>query len=682
MTNHSSFYNITQRSKHLLPACSLMHLPRLVLSVMLAIAACTLCPSTASAQDIIRLTGKVLLKTDNEPLVGVNITDAATKRAMATTDLDGRFAFNVRTGTTLKFSMVGIKPQTLKVKNQKYVELTLEEDDINLGEVVVQTKRITDRIMPEPTDIEVKGNYFHVRTRVRVPREMFRHNTRLVVQPVLNNATRGELKAMRPMVYDAREYNRTQDRLYSFNMADIIGYADSIYVEHVKDDFSCDVYMAIENYNRILYRDTTIIARGTVNPLRWLDYRFATRPITDPYFLPKPETQMRDSKGEVKLRFPIGKWTFNADDPQNAAEVEKLRQQIDLIAQQKDATLQSLDMTGCSSPDGKYAWNLKLAQKRINAVLSHMRGVVPENLRHDMTFSSKANVAGWAEVSRLLRADGHEEEAQQVDNIISRIPNDIHRQWYAILRQPSYKSLIEKEYLPRLRRVEYTMHYAIFRQLTADEINELYEKDYRQLTRFEFYKLYNAEDDVTRREKILRQALEVYPSFMAAANDLERVLIDRQAPDPDLLRPFAGSRAPQEVNTNQMVALLSSGLYSEADSIAQFVKDNDDNKLLLAVNAVLNGRYEGHFDTVAKTGLRNEVVMLLAMKRNDEAFKLSRQLPENEALSYYLRAVCLNRLNDPVEAYNALKKAFEMNPDLKRTAAVDGDVCDLLIEKE
>ena len=92
-----------------------MHLPRLVLSVMLAIAACTLCPSTASAQDIIRLTGKVLLKTDNEPLVGVNITDAATKRAMATTDLDGRFAFNVRTGTTLKFSMVGIKPQTLKI---------------------------------------------------------------------------------------------------------------------------------------------------------------------------------------------------------------------------------------------------------------------------------------------------------------------------------------------------------------------------------------------------------------------------------------------------------------------------------------------------------------------------------------------------------------------------------------
>ena len=73
--------------------------------------------------------------------------------------------------------------------------------------------------------------------------------------------------------------------------------------------------------------------------------------------------------------------------------------------------------------------------------------------------------------------------------------------------------------------------------------------------------------------------------------------------------------------------------------------------------------------------------MLLAMKRNQEAFKLSKQLPEDEAVSFYLRAVCLNRLDDPVSAYEALKNAFDMNPDLKRIAAVDGDVCDLLVDQ-
>ena len=99
---------------------------------------------------------------------------------------------------------------------------------------------------------------------------------------------------------------------------------------------------------------------------------------------------------------------------------------------------------------------------------------------------------------------------------------------------------------------------------------------------------------------------------------------------------------------------------------------------MLAVNAALNGRVSENYATIAKTGLRNEVVMLLAMKRNDEALRMSKQLPDDEALTHYLRAVCLNRTNDPAEAYKELKKSFDMDPSLKETAAVDGDVNDLL----
>ena len=174
----------------------------------------------------------------------------------------------------------------------------------------------------------------------------------------------------------------------------------------------------------------------------------------------------------------------------------------------------------------------------------------------------------------------------------------------------------------------------------------------------------------------------MYPSFMAAANDLEALLINRQASDPDILRRFVGRSAPQVVNTNQMIALLNAGLYSQADSVADFVVDNEQSHLLLAVNAVLNGRYEDNFNTVAQTGKRNELIMLLAMKRNKEASELSKTLPEDEALTHYLRAICLNRLDDPVDAYKALKKALEMDPSLEKIAHVDGDVNDLLLDKK
>ena len=165
---------------------------------------------------------------------------------------------------------------------------------------------------------------------------------------------------------------------------------------------------------------------------------------------------------------------------------------------------------------------------------------------------------------------------------------------------------------------------------------------------------------------------------MAAANDLSASLISSRKADPSLLRPFAGEKAPQEVNINQVIALLNEGLFTESDSVARFITDNDATHTMLAVNAVLNGRFDDNYATIAKTSTHNEVVMLLAMKRNDEALKLSKQLPDEEATTHYLRAICLNRTNDPAEAYKELKKSFDMDPSLKETAKVDGDVNDLL----
>ena len=661
----------------------------------------------ASAQDVFRLTGLVTDKDTKEPLLGVSITDPETRRALAITDIDGRFAINVHSGAILRFSMVGVKSQDVKVKSShKYIEVKLQPNDVALEELVVTAKHITDKIQPEPTDIEVRGNYFHVKTRVRVPREMFSHNNRLVVQPVIYNVTRHEEQLMRPMVYDARTYNRTQDRLYDYRMGDpqgdplaqyvvvktkekrekgrtndIIGYADSAYVEHVKDDYTCNVYMAIENYNRIVYRDTTIIAKGTINPLRWLDYSFAASQLNDSAYWPKPEVQLRDSKGEVNLRFPMNKAAFDPNDPNNIAEIGKMREQIEQISADKDATLQSLTINGTSSPDGRYNSNLQLAKKRMDYAVNYLRGLVPERARRGMKFASNAAVAPWGKVADLLRADSLYDEARQVESITKRWGN-IDDQSRGMRKLPFYRSLLMDKYLPRLRHVGYVMNYSVFRQLTLDEIRQLYAADYKQLTKYEYFRLYRAEADSVRRETMLRQALEIYPSFMVAANDLSALLINRQAADADLLRPFAGKNAPAVVNTNQMTALLNAGLYTAADSLSAFVPDNETTHMLLAVNAVLNGRFDGYYETVAKTGLRNELVMLLAMKRNDEALKLSKQLPDDQALTHYLRAICLNRLEEVSDAYDELRKALDMDPSLKQVAHADGDVNDLLLDSK
>lgn len=659
--------------------------------------------------EIIRVTGKVVDSKKGEPLGFVNVTDMETKRLVAQTNVDGRFSVNVHANTTLRFSMIGAEVMSVKLRGRDSLMVQMIMTDVALGTVETVAKRVVNRVIVEPTPMEIVGNTVYFKNVVGVPSKMFGHNRRLVAQRVFKNKTRKQTVIMRPLVYDAVEYNQTQDRLYSFDMKgkngdplapfvlikndtlrdkkvdhrDSFMYMDSLYVKNPDDDFQAVTLLAIEDYNRIVFRDTLVTSKGKINPMRWLDYSFGASEITDEALYPKAIPQLRDSRGNIDLRFPIGKAAFDPEEAHNAAEISKLKAQIQDIAATRDATVQALSINGTSSPDGRYASNLALARRRMEYAISYFRSQMPEKLRSGMKFSSNASVAPWSEVAKLLRADSLEEEADKVEAVMKLYKGDAVSQ--KMKRLPFYSKLLLNKYLPMLRSVGYTMSYSIYRNLTLDEIKDLYKKDYRKLSDYEFFKLYRSEENDAQREKYLRQALEVSPSFMIAANDLAALLIKHNKPDADVLRKFAGEKAPEVVNRNQMVALLANHEYQAADSLAAYVPATAENRLLLAVSGAFMGDYEANYDAIAPTGLRNEVVLLLAMKKNDAALEKSKMLTDDDAVTHYIKAICLHRSNDTniaAEANRELKKALELDPELIEIAEGDADLNELDCIKE
>ena len=659
--------------------------------------------------EIIRVTGKVVDSKKGEPLGFVNVTDMETKRLVAQTNVDGRFSVNVHANTTLRFSMIGAEVMSVKLRGRDSLMVQMIMTDVALGTVETVAKRVVNRVIVEPTPMEIVGNTVYFKNVVGVPSKMFGHNRRLVAQRVFKNKTRKQTVIMRPLVYDAVEYNQTQDRLYSFDMKgkngdplapfvlikndtlrdkkvdhrDSFMYMDSLYVKNPDDDFQAVTLLAIEDYNRIVFRDTLVTSKGKINPMRWLDYSFGASEITDEALYPKAIPQLRDSRGNIDLRFPIGKAAFDPEEAHNAAEISKLKAQIQDIAATRDATVQALSINGTSSPDGRYASNLTLARRRMEYAISYFRSQMPEKLRSGMKFSSNASVAPWSEGAKLLRADSLEEEADKVEAVMKLYKWDAVSQ--KMKRLPFYSKLLLNKYLPMLRSVGYTMSYSIYRNLTLDEIKDLYKKDYRKLSDYEFFKLYRSEENDAQREKYLRQALEVSPSFMVAANDLAALLIKHDRPDADVLRKFAGEKAPEVVNRNQMVALLANHEYQAADSLAAYVPATAENRLLLAVSGAFMGDYEANYDAIAPTGLRNEVVLLLAMKKNEVALEKSKMLTDDDAVTHYIKAICLHRSNDTniaAEANRELKKALELDPELIEIAEGDADLNELDCIKE
>ena len=630
---------------------------------------------------------------NEERLAGVTITNKETKKVIGMTDEDGKYSVVVPTNGILNFTCLGYDGQDIKVKGRQTIDVELVSTAVKIQEVSVVAK-IKNKVIFEPSEIEVVGNYFHLRTRFKVPAEMFASNTRLIVQPTLYNITRKEGVLLKPVVTDGKEYTITQERMYEFDLkkdplepyiresemtknGELIAYHDSAYIENFREDFRADIRLSLEDYNRILFTDSFQIARGLVNPLRFFEYKLVAKDITDKRYFPKPELQLRNDKGEVELSFLPGKANIDDKDPKNASELEKLRERLSSIETNPDAKLQSFSILGISSPEGPHDKNLVLAKERMDFAMTRILSHLNKETLEFLKIQSESKVETWNTAIEMMIRDSLP-QAQDLRNIVDKYPDNPDKQWQAIARLPYYRSIIVPHYLPRLRRVEYNFDYSVYRFLTDEEIKELYQEDYKQLSRHEFWRMFETAKSDEERERLYKQALEVYPKFMLAANNLSALYINQGRPDDSILEPFVNKNAPEEVLTNQAVALLSNWKYEKADSVVSLISDNASSaEYLKSVTRALNGNYAEALSVFGQEGGINEVVLLLALKRNEEAWEKAQELPQT-ARAEYVKAIAANRLDKVMDAINHIEKAFELDPSLREVAKVDADVMDLL----
>ena len=650
--------------------------------------------SEVSAQRI-RIQGHIT-NTHGKSVPDVNIIDPITNERIEISDEDGRYVVKAEKSGSLKYTCIGYEDQTVELKGRQVVNVVLKDAVFELDEVTV-TSKIKDKVVPEPTDIEIKGNYFHLKTRIPVPKELFSTNRRLVIQPSLYDINDQKRLLMRPMVFDGNAFQITQKRMYHGNekndplheyivvkstpyrQSDVLVYHDSIYIQELKHDYRADVHLAMENYRFVVYRDSFSIARGTVNPLRFLDYQFSASHITDRRYLPRPVMQLRDTQGEVNLTFVINQADLDDRNPQNQRELNRLNDELAAIEQNPDASLHSFHITGVASPDGSYAANLRLAKMRTDKALERILARLTPESRSSLKVQSDAEVASWDTVVALLRKDSLYTRADEIEGLMHQYKS--YRLNQALKGKPYYQELATR-YLPSLRKVRYTYEYSIFRTLTDAEIHQLYQQRPQELTRYEYYRMIATAATPAEKERLCKEAMALHHHFSYAANELAYCMIEQGTPDSRILQPFVSATAPAELLSNQIIALLDEGKYASADSLLSFLPETEHFTQLRAITGALAGYHTETFDAVAATSPLNKVVMLLAMKRNEEAWQQLQTLPVQTAREYYVKAIAANRLDYINEALICINKALELEPSLIETARLDGDVIDLLPEEQ
>ena len=641
--------------------------------------------------------------------VGVIIKDERLDKSYEIDDESGRSnSLAVYPNSKLTISAIGYESQTIKTgkDNNKTIEVKLLMEKYTLMEAKVKGDLNDIFSGPARTVAKQEGNWYKIPFTLKLKREHFHHDSRVVVQPVLYNHTRDTVIYMRPKVLDRPEYNVTQDRLYGFDIEenDPLGeyvtvatekdsvinvqrfkqlpdsvkgkgfkalfrqiknipkrlkarkidlhtytWVDSIYKENPNDDCDCELRCLTEDYYKVLYDTAAVVAVGVVRPLRWLEYDVGIKEITDENKIPKPVQTPKADSAKVDLQFPNNGVRFDLSNEVNKRIIDDLEEKLRALLGNKNATRINITLSCTSSPEGGFAHNYSLSQERMRFATNVLYGRLGAD-RDRVSFDQGASVATWTDVAALLKKDSLFDKASAVEEIAAKFKNR-DDQWRAMRSLPFYGDLLTNKYLPQLRRVDYIISYTEFRNPSLQETRADYEKygPGPNINEYMYWQLYtNAEND-TIRERIIREALKQYPDKESKetrvfAHDLQVVLLRHHRSDTTLLAPFAGTYAWDEINIAHAVALLENGAYQAAMDHMRRVKETEKTRFLHSICAVLAGERGKVLDVVARTSQRNRVSVLLHIDQNEAAYKTAMQMPDSLALTHYLRAVCINRL--------------------------------------
>lgn len=641
--------------------------------------------------------------------VGVIIKDERLDKSYEIDDESGRSnSIAVYPNSKLTISAIGYESQTIKTgkDNNKTIEVKLLMEKYTLMEAKVKGDLNDIFSGPARTVAKQEGNWYKIPFTLKLKREHFHHDSRVVVQPVLYNHTRDTVIYMRPKVLDRPEYNVTQDRLYGFDIEenDPLGeyvtvatekdsvinvqrfkqlpdsvkgkgfkalfrqiknipkrlkarkidlhtytWVDSIYKENPNDDCDCELRCLTEDYYKVLYDTAAVVAVGVVRPLRWLEYDVGIKEITDENKIPKPVQTPKADSAKVDLQFPNNGARFDLSNEVNKRIIDDLEEKLRALLGNKNATRINITLSCTSSPEGGFAHNYSLSQERMRFATNVLYGRLGAD-RDRVSFDQGASVATWTDVAALLKKDSLFDKASAVEEIAAKFKNR-DDQWRAMRSLPFYGDLLTNKYLPQLRRVDYIISYTEFRNPSLQETRADYEKygPGPNINEYMYWQLYtNAEND-TIRERIIREALKQYPDKESKetrvfAHDLQVVLLRHHRSDTTLLAPFAGTYAWDEINIAHAVALLENGAYQAAMDHMRRVKETEKTRFLHSICAVLAGERGKVLDVVARTSQRNRVSVLLHVDQNEAAYKTAMQMPDSLALTHYLRAVCINRL--------------------------------------
>lgn len=386
-----------------------------------------------------------------------------------------------------------------------------------------------------------------------------------------------------------------------------------------------------------------------------------------------PDTFQRvnEKKQEANIKFLINQATLRASELKSVSvkDLGKILKEIN--DNNETRALTNIEVSAYASPDGKYSFNEKLAEKRQNVSSNYLKKEL-KKIKMEADVDTKFTAEDWEGFQELV-SKSNLQDKEVILRVLSMYQDPEEREQQISNMSEVYTD-IKHSILPELRRARLIVNYEIIGRSDA-QILEQFAADPSKLSVEEM--VYGAnklvKDDATRQkwnEAIAKQ----YPSDYRALNNMAQQAISKgdMAAAQNYLKQAANvNKNASEVNTNLALMALKSGDVAKAETYLSKGTGSDTFKEVMGNLNIAKGNYTQAASDLAGVNTNSAALAQILAKDYTSAKTTLSKIKNADATTSYLQAVLAARTGDSSALSSSLKNAIQQDGTLAARAAKD-----------
>ena len=381
--------------------------------------------------------------------------------------------------------------------------------------------------------------------------------------------------------------------------------------------------------------------------------------------------RISEQKQQANIKFLIGQAQLRKSELQNNSVQEFVRLINKIMADQEGMALDNIEVSAYASPDGGYALNEKLANKRQDVTNDYLKKEM-KKAKMDAPVDTKYTAEDWEGFQELVAASDIQDK-DVILRVLSMYKDPEEREQQIKNISAAFRELTDG-ILPQLRRSRLTINYLLIGR-DDEQILAQMKSDATQLSIEEI--LYGAtlyDDDLASTEAAYKKAVELYKNDPRAYNNLARLAYAKgnySEAKQWLDKAASIDRNQAETNANLgLLALQQDDMLSAESYIAKASNANGLNEVLGNLH-LAQGKYAQAEQDFGRVQSNSAALAQILNNNYQAAASTLKNVKNADATTDYLRAILNARTGKTTDAAAALKQAIAKDPSLADYAAKD-----------